>query len=109
MYFLKDRCDESGSGSCSICSKGGIGERFNGIPEHSMPDYQRLPKYHHKGVFDTSPYDDNNKMREIDVFLPRPNIASAVNEGQLSVHNKEQIDTFCNKFIAEDHLVKDSL
>ena len=31
------------------------------------------------------------------------------NEGQLSVDNKEQIDTFCNKFIVEEHLVKDSL
>ena len=108
MHFLKDRCDESGSGSCSICSKDWIGERFNGIPE-PMPDYQRLPKYHYKSVFDTSLYDDNNKTRETDDFLPRPNITSAFNEGQLSVDNKEQIDTFCNKFIVEKHLAKDSL
>ena len=47
--------------------------------------------------------------RETDDFLPRPNIASAFNEGQLSVDNKEQIDTFCNKFVVEEHLVKDSL
>ena len=108
MNFLKDRCDESGSGSCSICSKGWIGERFNGIPE-PMPDYQRLSKYHCKRVFDTSLYDNNNKTRETDDFLPRPNIASAFNEGQLSVDNKEQMDTFCNKLIVEEHLVKDSL
>ena len=31
MHFLKDRCDESGFCFCSICSKGWIGERFNGI------------------------------------------------------------------------------
>ena len=74
-----------------------------------MPDYQRLPKYHYKSVFDTSLYDDNNKTRETDDFLPRPNIASAFSEGQLSVDNKEQTDTFCNKFIVEEHLVKDSL
>ena len=48
-------------------------------------------------------------MRETGDFLPRPNIASAFNEGQLSVDNKEQIDTFCNKFIVEENLVKDSL
>ena len=78
MCFLKDQCDESGSGSFSICSKGWIGERFNGIPE-PMPDYQRLPKYHYKSVFDTSLYDDNNKMRETDDFLRWPNIASAFN------------------------------
>ena len=110
MHLLKDRCDESGSGSgsCSICSKGWIGERFKGIPE-PMPDYQRLPKNHYKSVFDTSLYDDNNKTRETDDFLRRPNIASAFNEGQLIVDNKEQIDTFCNKLIAEEHLVKDSL
>ena len=105
MHFLKDRCDESGFG---ICSKGWIGERFNGIPE-PMPDYQRLPKYHYKSVFDTSLYDDNNKTRETDDFLPRPNIASAFNERQLSVDNKEQRDTFGNKFIVEEHLVKDPL
>ena len=61
-----------------------------------MPDYQRLPKYHCKSVFDTSLYDDNNKTRETD-------------DWQLSVDNKEQIDTFCNKFIVEENLVKDSL
>ena len=108
MHFLKDRCDESGSGSCCICSKGWIGERLNGIPE-PMPDYQRLPKYHYKRVFDTCLYDDNNKTRGTDDFLARPNIASAFHEGQLSVDNKEQIDTFCNKFIVEENLVKDSL
>ena len=54
--------------------KGWIGERFNGIPE-PMPDYQKLPKYHYKSVIDTSLYDDNNKTRETDDFLPRPNIA----------------------------------
>ena len=74
-----------------------------------MPDYQRLPKNHHKSVFDTGLYDDNNKTRETDDFLRRPNIASAFNEGQLSIDNKEQKDTFCNKFIVEEHLVKDSL
>ena len=108
IHFLKDRCDESGSGSCGICSKGWIGERFNGIPE-PMPDYQRLSKYHYKIVFDISLYDDNNKRRETDNFLPRSNIASAFNEGQLSVDNKELMDTFCNKLIVEEHLVKDSL
>ena len=69
-----------------------------------MPDYQRLPKNHYKSVFDTSLYDDNNKTRETDDFLRRPNIASAFNEGQLSIDIKEQIDTFCNKFIVEEHL-----
>ena len=108
MHFLKDQCDESGSGACSICSKGWIGERLNGISE-PMPDYQRLPKYHYKSVFDTSLYNDNNKTRGTDDFLPRPNIPSALHEGQLSVDNKEQIDTFCNKFIVEENLVKDSL
>ena len=108
MHFMKDQCDESGSGSCSICSKGWIRERLNGIPE-PMPDYQRLPKYHYKSVFDTSVYDDNNKTRGTDEILPRPNIASALHEGQLSVDNKEQIDIFCNKFIVEENLVKDSL
>ena len=68
MHFLKDRCDESGHGSCSICSKGWIGERFNGIPE-PMPDYQRLPKNHYKSVFDTTLYDDNNKTRETDDLI----------------------------------------
>ena len=82
MHFLKDRCDESGLGSCGIFSKGWIGERFDGIAE-PMPDYERLPKYHCKGVFDTSLYDDDKKTRETDDFLPRPNIASAFNEGQL--------------------------
>ena len=93
---------------CSICSKGWIGERFTGIPE-PMPDYQRLPENHYKSVSDTSLYNDNNKTRGTNDFLRRPNIASAFNKGQLSVDNKEQIDTFCNKFIVEEHLVKDSL
>ena len=74
-----------------------------------MPVYQGLPKYHYKSVFDTSLYDDNNKTRETDDFSSRPNITSAFNKEQLSVDNKEQIDTFCNKFIVEEHLVKDSL
>ena len=82
MHFLKDRCDVSGSGSCSICLKVWIGERFDGIPE-PMPDYQGLPKYHYKSVFDTSLYDDNNNTREANDFLPMPNIGSAFDEGQL--------------------------
>ena len=81
LHFLKDRCDESGSGSRSICSKGWIGEGFNGIPE-PMPDYQSTPKYHYKSVFDTSLYDEITKQEKlIDDFLPRPNIASAFYEG----------------------------
>ena len=89
MHFLKDQCDESGSGSCSICSKGWIEERFNGIPE-TMPDHQRPPKNHYKSVFDTTLYDDNNKTRETDDFLRRPNIASAFNAGHLSVDKKSR-------------------
>ena len=34
-----------------------------------IKDYQRLPKYHYKSVFDTSLYDDNNKNRKNDLIL----------------------------------------
>ena len=72
MEFVKQRCKTTAGRLYSYCSKHDwrSPKSFDGIPA-PYPDYEKLPKYHYKDVFDTSLLSEDNTVREIDDFLPR--------------------------------------
>ena len=105
MKFLKDRCSSKTDSRCDSCRRDWIGPVFSGLPEPA-PDYSRLPEYHYKSVFDTSMKEDNGTPRDVDDFLPRPNITKRIEEGSLKLEDEESINKFCSEFITDPEYVK---
>ena len=46
-----------------------------------------LPEYHYKSVFDISMKKNNGTPRDVDDFLPRPNITKRIEEGSLKLED----------------------
>ena len=105
IKFLKDRCSSNTESRCDSCRRDWIGPVFSGLPEPAS-DYSRLPEYHHKGVFYTSMKKDNGIPRDVDDFLPRPNIMKCIEERSLKLEDEESIHKFCSVFITELEYVK---
>lgn len=49
---------------------------------------------------------NSNTMREVDDFHPRPCLKQAYRNKEISIEDCASIQTFCNKYIVEENLVK---
>ena len=107
MEFVKQRCKTTAGRLCSYCSKHDwrSPKSFDGIPS-PYPDYEKLPKYHYKDVFDTSLLSEDNTVREIDDFLPRARLKKNFHNGSVSLEKPETIERFCNEYIVEEEHVR---
>ena len=70
-----------------------------------MPDYDKLPDFHYKNVWET-PGSINGKQRTIDDFQPRRQLENLFERNAISIDNEQSIDDFCSKFILKKGLVK---
>lgn len=72
-----------------------------------VPDTNKLPKYHYLPVEETPVTNINsNTMREVDDFHPRACLKQAYRNKEISIEDCASIQTFCNKYIVEENLVK---
>ena len=108
MKLKKEFCINIEHESCQSCKNGWIGPKFDGIPE-PMPDYSKLPAYHYKDVFSCSCLKDDGSLREVDDFLPRPNITKKFNNGELVPGDKQKVEEFSDVFIVEERYVEEYL
>lgn len=73
-----------------------------------VPDTNKLPKYHYLPFEDTPVTNINSggKIREVDDFHPRACLKQAHKNKEINIENTASIQTFCNKYIVEESIVK---
>ena len=63
-----------------------------------VPDINKLPKYHYLPVAETPITNtDDGKRREVEDYHPR---------ARLNIEDSASVQTFCNRYIVEESLVK---
>ena len=73
-----------------------------------FPDYDKLPGCHYKHV-SVTPTKVNDIARPVHDFQPRTKLKEVVTSKTPDLTNEESVDKFCNKYIVDKKLVKDSL
>ena len=108
MEFKNEFCINIEDESCQSCKNGWIEPKFDGTPE-PMPDYSTLPAYHYKDVFNCSCLKDDGSLREVDDFLPRPNVRKKFNNGELVPGDIQKVKEFSDVFIVEERYLEQYL
>lgn len=109
MEYKRDTCLDKTGERCEFCEKHSwVGPKMDRVPRPE-PDYDSLPDYHYKSVFDSSNKQPSGETRCPDDFQPRKNLKVEFANNNISVTDQESITRFSNKFIVKENLVQEYL
>lgn len=98
MEYIKGGCVKTLGKLCSYCEDTPwVGPHMERIPR-PYPDYERLPAYHYKDVFDSPHETEDGNDRPPDDFNPRAALRKAFDKDELQ---DESLEEFCDKYIVE--------
>ena len=106
--YVKLSCMKNQGLACNFCTNHPwVGPVCEAVPR-PFPDYDKLPGYHYKHV-SVTPTKVNGIARPVDDFQPRAKLKEAFTSKTINLTNEESVDKFCDKYIVDKKLVKDSL
>lgn len=109
MEFKKGACQRTKGELCEFCTETGwSGPEMHRIPRPE-PDYERLPDYHYKCVFDTSSQNPDGTERNPDDYQPRANLKTAFKDDLISLGDNNSVKAFPDKFVVKEALVREYL
>ena len=73
-----------------------------------VPDISKLPKYHYLLVKET-PISTNEGRREVNDYHPTARLKQVHKNKEISIEDSTSVQTFCNRYIVEESLVKNYL
>ena len=72
-----------------------------------VPDINKRPKYHYLPVAETPITNtDDGKRREVDDYHPWARSKQVHKKNEINIENNASVQTFCNRYIVEESLVK---
>ena len=71
-----------------------------------VPDIRKLPKFHYLPVQETPTTNENGRRRQVDAYHPRERLRQLHKEKTINVEDIASVETFSNKYIVEENLVK---
>ena len=105
MEYLKGACETSTGQLCDFCSSTHwVGPRMNRIPQ-PVPDYDKLPAYHYKSVFESSIENEDGSPRDPDDYMPRAQLCKDFAAGKRILANPEEIKAFAERYIVKEEYV----
>ena len=105
MEYLKGACETSTGQLCGFCSSTPwVGPRMNRIPQ-PVPDYDKLPAYHYKSVFESSIENEDGSPRDPDDYMPRAQLRKDFAAGKRILANPEEIKAFAERYIVKEEYV----
>ncbi|CAB4041881.1 Transient receptor potential cation channel subfamily A member 1, partial [Paramuricea clavata] len=105
MEYLKGACETSTGQLCDFCTNTPwVGPHMNRIPQ-PIPDYEKLPSYHYRSVFNTPINTDAGLPWDPDDYMPRAQFGKDFAAGKRILGNPEEVKTFAKKYIVKEEYI----